>query len=109
MDVATADGVNAMLRATPGAVAVSYGGVDGHGHPGLPPGMAFEDPDLMAGRPVVVVASGYFPDIGVDEVRGLNGIQGTEIAVGDYAYRIDRAMEADEDGGTILLLLTDPG
>lgn len=109
MDVATADGINAMFQATPGAVAVSYGGVDGHGHLGLPPGMAFEEPDLMAGTPALVVAAGYFPKICVDEVASLDEIRGTKIRVGDYVWLIDRAMEADEDGGTILLLLTDPG
>lgn len=108
MDVSTPAGINAMIRATPGSTTVSYGGVDGYGHMGLPPGMAFEDPDLMDGKPAVVVASGYFPDIGVDEVDGLTGIRGTNIVVGDYEWMISRAMKVSEDGGEILVLLTHP-
>lgn len=108
MDVATAAGINAMLGATPGAVVVQYGGVTGYGHEGLPPDMAFEDPDVASGQPSVVVAAGHFPYIGVDRVEGNSGIVGTEITVGDYVWRISRAMKVSADGGEILLLLTDP-
>ena len=108
MDVFSPSGINAMLQATPGAVAVSYGGVDGHGHLGLPPGLAFEVPDLSAGQPALVVAAGYFPRIGVDEAEGLEGVTGTNIVVGDYEWRIARALRATEDGGEILLMLTHP-
>lgn len=108
MDIATPEGINAMLGMTPGAVAVQYGGVSGYGHEGLPPNMALEDPDLASGQPSVVVAAGYFPLIGVDRVEGNTGIVGTEILVGDYVWRISRAMKVSEDGGEILLMLTDP-
>lgn len=108
MDVATSTGINEMLQHTPGAVAVSYKGVDGWGHLGLPPGTAFEDPDLMDGQPALVVASGHFPDIGVDEAKGLDRIRGTTITVGEFDWMIARAMRATEDGKEILLLLTDP-
>jgi hypothetical protein len=71
--------------------------------------MAFEDPEMSVGRPSVVVAAGYFPGIGVDRVDGLTGIVGTLITVGDYVWRISRAMKATEDGMEILVMLTDPG
>lgn len=108
MDIASPAGVNAMIQATPGSKPVSYGGVDGYGHEGLPPGLAFGDPEMSGGRPSVVVAAGYFPMIGVDRVDGIDGIVGTEIQVGDHVWRISRAMRASEDGGDILLMLTDP-
>ncbi len=97
-----------MIRMTPGAKPVSYGGVDGYGHPGIPPDTVFEGPDLAAGRPAVVVASGYFPGIGVDEVAGLEGVAGTNIVVGDYDWRIAAAARASEDGAEVLLMLTHP-
>lgn len=108
LDPSDLDDVNAMIQATPGSVRVSYGGVDGYGHKGLPAGMAFADPELLVGRPSVVVASCYFPGIGVDEVDGLDGIVDTEITVGDHVYAIARAERVSEDGGEIFLLLTDP-
>jgi hypothetical protein len=108
MDVATAAGINAMLGATPGAVTVIYGGVTGNGHEGLPPDVAFEDPDVTSGQPAVVVAADYFPRIGVDRVEGIEGVAGTEIRVGDHMWRISRVLRAAPDGGTVLLLLTHP-
>lgn len=108
LDPSDVDCVNAMVAAQSGSVPVSYGGRDGSGHKGLPAGMAFEDPEMMMGKPSVVVAAGYFPSIGVDEVDGLDGIVDTEISVGDHVYAIARAMAVSEDGGEILLLLTDP-
>jgi hypothetical protein len=106
VDVFSPAGINAMLQATPGAVAVSYGGASGYGHLGLPPGMAFEDPELSVGRPAVVVAAGYFPRIGVDRDSGLEGVAGTNITVDGHVWRISRVMPASEDGGDVLLLLT---
>ena len=75
---------------------------------GLPPGLAFEDPDLTVGRPAVVVASGYFPGLCVDEVDGLERVTGTTITVNKFDWRISRVLRAADDGGTVLLLLTDP-
>ena len=97
-----------MFRATPGAVRVSYGGVDGWGHKGLPPGLAFEDPELTVGKPSVVVAAGHFPGIGVDDVNGQQRVTATNIDVDGHEWRIARVLQGDEDGGTIVLMLTHP-
>lgn len=106
-DLRSPDRVNRMIRRT-GGVVVEYGGVSGHGHEGIPPGMAFQDPDVIDGRPVVVVAAGYFPCIGVDRVHGQEETAGTDITVGDYVWRISQTIPAADDGGTVAVLLTHP-
>ena len=91
-DISAPATVNQMIGMMPGAVAVSFRGVTGSGHMGAPPGVFFDAPDLIAGQPSVVVAACYFPDIGVDEVQGLQHVEGSNIMVGNYQYRISRAV-----------------
>lgn len=97
-----------MIRAAPGSVAVSYGGVDGYGLPELPPELAFQEPSLVGGKPVAVVAACYFPDIGVSKYDGQRNVNGTNIVVDDALHRISEVRRLSDDGGVVVLMLTDP-
>ena len=105
LDLTDPDVVNRMVRLTPGAVAVSYGGVDGYGHYAQVPVAFGQDGGVVASEPAVVVADGYFPDLGLDEgsgqARGINA----QIVVGDYGWTV-RAIEPGEAPGEIRLMLS---
>lgn len=107
-DLSSPSTVNHMIGMTPGSVAVAYRGVTGSGHPGLPPGMVFDGPEVTVGQPAVVVAAGHFPDIGLCEVQGIQNVRGSLITVGDYVWMISGLHRASEDGAEVLLMLTDP-
>lgn len=96
--------IDGMFRRTPGAVEVSYGGVDGHGHYAQVPVQAVQDGPIVS-EPSLAVADGYFPGIGNCEESGaLDGI-GEDIHVGDYVWTI-RDIGDGESPGEIVLLLT---
>lgn len=97
------DTINRMFRATPGAVAVAYGGVDGWGHFAQVPVQTGEGPIMSS--PSVAVADEYFPGIGNSEQDGdFEGV-GEEITVGEYVWTI-RDVVHGESPGEIILLLT---
>lgn len=101
--------INRMFRATPGAVAVSYGGVDGWGHYAQVPVQTGADPGLVVSVPSVTVADGYFPGIGDCESDGdLDGV-GADIRVGDFVWTIRDIAHGEapyEAPGEIVLLLS---
>jgi hypothetical protein len=105
MDVATPAGVNAMLRATPGAVAVSYGGVAGHGHYQQIPANFGDEDGVIGSVPSVVVADEYFPSIGLCEADGDASGAGEDIVVGDFLWNI-RGIEPGDSPGEVQLLLS---
>lgn len=97
--------IDAMLRATPGAVAVLYAGVDGWGHFEHVPTDFGPDPGVVASRPSVVVASGFFPGMGLDDGAGEATGVGEDITVGEYVWTIS-GMEPGLQVGEIRLLLS---
>lgn len=100
-----ANTINAMLGATPGSVVVKYGGHTGWGHSAHVPIGFSQGPGAIASEPSVVVASGYFPSICIDEGSGeVTGI-GERIAVGDFDWFV-RGIEPGEAPGEIRLLLS---
>lgn len=101
-------GINAMLQATPGAVSVSYGGVVGWGHKGLPPDVVFEDPRLTGAATFVTVAACYFPDIGVSETAGQDGTVGTLIDVDGHTWRVAEVLDVSPDGAVVSIRVTHP-
>jgi len=96
--------IDGMFRATPGAVAVSYGGVDGWGHFAQVPVQAGADPGLVTSVPSVAVADGHFPGIGNCESDGDLDGTGEDIAVGDYVWTIRDIAPGSSPGEIILLL-----
>lgn len=105
MDLSTPAGVNAMLRATPGAVAVSRGGVSGFGHYQQVPVTFGDDGGVMGSMPSVVIADEYFPGVGLCEADGSAAGSGEDITVGSYVWNI-RGLEPGESPGEIRALLS---
>lgn len=97
--------VNRLIRLTPGAVAVSQGGVDGWGHYAQVPVVFGADDGVVAAEPAVVVADSFFPDIGLDESAGVARGIGAQVEVGDYGWTV-RAIEPGEAPGEIRLMLS---
>lgn len=96
--------IDGMFRATPGAVAVAYGGIEGWGHYAQVPVQATADGPIVS-EPSVTVADGYFPGIGDCESSGkLEGVN-EDITVGDYVWTI-RDIAPGEAPGEIILLLS---
>jgi len=105
MNIATPSGINAMLRATPGAVAVSCGGVGGWGHYQQVPTTFGGDGGVMGAMPSVVVADEYLPGVGLSEADGDAAGVGLDVVVGDWVWNI-RGVEPGESPGEIRLLLS---
>ena len=105
LDLMSPTVVNRMIRLTPGAVAVSHGGVDGHGHYEQVPVAFGQDVGVVAASPSVVVADGYFPGLGLDESAGAARGINAQIVVGDYGWTV-RAIEPGEAPGEVRLMLS---
>lgn len=97
--------IDAMIGRAPGAVRVSYGGVDGWGHDAHIAAEFSDGPGALVSMPSVVVADGYFPEIGLD--RGSGSATGIDvpITVGDYMWSV-RAIEPAMAAGEIRVLLS---
>lgn len=96
--------VNEMIQFTPGAVRVSAGGVDGWGHDAHAVMAIGEDGGVAASSPSVVVASEYFPGIGLDSGEGEAVGVDEPIVVGDYMWDV-RDLEPGEAPGEVRIML----
>lgn len=97
--------VNRMIRLMPGAVRVKYRGVEGHGHYEQVPTEFSGPAGVVAASPSVVVADGYFPDLGLDESAGTAHGIGAQVEVGDYVWTV-RAIEPGTAPGEVRLMLS---
>ena len=97
--------ISEMLRVTPGAVPVSFGGVHGWGHFANVPEPFGEAQGVIASSPAVVIPSGYFPDICLDDGKGEASGIGKPIRVGDYNWYV-RDLEPGEAPGELRVLLS---
>lgn len=105
LDISSGAGINAMIGATPGAVVVSYGGVDGYGHDAHVPTEFGADVGVVVSEPSVVIAAEFFPELGLCEGSGTAEGVGRDITVGDYIWNV-RAIEPAESPGEIRLMLS---
>lgn len=68
--------ISEMLASMPDGVSVTFGGKTGGGNFEHVPEAIFEEPSgPVVGRPSVVVAAGFFPNLGLDDAQGrLRGV-----------------------------------
>lgn len=97
--------VNRLIRRTPGAVVVAYGGVSGWGHYAQVPTEFGSSVGVVMSEPSVVVADGFFPNLGMDEGAGRAAGVGVAIVVGAYGWTV-RGIEPGESPGEIRLMLS---
>lgn len=102
MDPVVIDG---MIGATPGAVVVKYGGRTGWGHFANVPTTFGDDVGVVASEPALVIASGYFPGVCLDDGEGTAEGVGRDIVVGDYIWNI-RGIEPGEAPGEMRCMLS---
>lgn len=96
--------INAMLGRMSGAVRVSAGGVEGWGNDAHAV-MSLAGTGIAASSPSVVVASEYFPGIGLDRADGEAFGITQPIVVGDYMWTV-RDLEPGEAPGEVRVLLS---
>lgn len=100
--------INAMLGATPGAVVVEHGGYAGWGHSAHVPIGFGDGAGAIQSRPSVVIASGFFPGVCIDESRGeVTGIG--EVLIVDAHDWYVRDIEPAEAPGEIRVFLSNRG
>lgn len=105
LNLMDADVVDEILAMTPGAVVVSYGGVEGHGHSAHVPAAFGQDAGVVTSEPSVVIANGRFPDIVIDDETGVARGIGRRLRVGDSDWFV-RGIEPGEAPGEIRVMLT---
>src|SRR5688572_6762311 len=104
LDLMSPTAIGRMFRLTPGAVLVSFGGVETYGHFEHVPEVVQDSPGVLASAPTVVVPSGVLPGVGLcDEEGSARGI-GEPITVGDFVWTV-RAVEPGLAPGELRLML----
>lgn len=103
-DIMDPDVIAEMFAMTPGAVLVTFGGVETYGHFEHVPEGVLDSPGVLASAPTVVVPSGALPGVGLcDEEGSARGV-GEAVTVGDFVWTV-RAVEPGTAPGEIRLLL----